>query len=246
MFPPVLAYLGAMKLLLRSLLALGLFLAPVAHAKAADNVVLVELFTSQGCSSCPPADENLGHLVGQDGVLALSMHVDYWDYLGWKDTFARPEHTKRQIAYRDAWGARVIYTPQMVVQGRFDVPGYRPDSIAESIGSANRLPEQASITIKRDGGMLKAVVTSRGDAEDCTIWMASYDHEQTVRIERGENAGESITYHNVVDKLMRVGARDANAVQEIALPQPEAGGGVAIWLQENATGRILTASYIDG
>ena len=246
MLTPVLAYLSDMKLLLRSLLALGLLLVPVAHAKAADDVVLVELFTSQGCSSCPPADSNLAKLIGQEGVLALSMHVDYWDYLGWKDTFGRREHTNRQIDYRDAWGARVIYTPQMVVHGRFDVPGYRLDSIAESIGSAHRLPRKASISIRRDGGMLKAVVTSKEDTTDCTIWMASYDHKQTVQIERGENAGEQITYHNVVDKLMRVGERRSGEVQEIALPQPGQGSGIAIWLQDNRTGRILSASYIDG
>ena len=246
MFRRFVAYLGVMKLLLRSFLAIGLLFSPAAHVQAADNVVLVELFTSQGCSSCPPADANLGRLVGQDGVLALSMHVDYWDYLGWKDTFARPEHTKRQIDYRDSWGARVIYTPQMVVHGQFDVPGYKPDQIIESIGSAHRIPRRASIEIKRDAGMLKAIVTSEGDVADCTIWVASYDHEQTVRIQRGENAGEQITYHNVVDKLMRVGSRDSDRMQEVALPQPDQGGGVAIWLQENSTGRILSASFIDG
>ena len=88
-----------------------------APSYAADNVVLVELFTSQGCSSCPPADKNLGDLEGVEGVLGLSMHVDYWDYLGWRDTFAQRKHTDRQFAYRDYMGARVVYTPQMIVQG---------------------------------------------------------------------------------------------------------------------------------
>lgn len=233
-------------MLLRSLMALGLLFSPAVHVQAADDVVMVELFTSQGCSSCPPADANLGRLKGTEGVLALSMHVDYWDYLGWKDTFARPEHTRRQIAYRDARGQRVIYTPQMMVQGQFDVPGYKPDQIAEAIGSANRLQRNASIAIKRAGGMLKALVSSEGALGDCTIWVASYDHEHTVRIQRGENAGAEITYHNVVDKLMRVGSRASHAVQEVALPQPEQGGGVAIWLQDDNTGRILSASFIDG
>ena len=242
----VFPYLGSMKMLLRSLMALGLFMSSAAFTQAADDIVMVELFTSQGCSSCPPADANLGRLTAEEGVLALSMHVDYWDYLGWKDTFARPEHTKRQIAYRDARGERVIYTPQMMVQGQFNVPGYKPDQIIEAIGSAQRLPRTANIAIKRDGGMLKAVVTSKGDVTNCTIWVASYDHAHTVQIQRGENAGSKITYHNVVDKLMRVGSRDSDTVQEVALPQPEQGSGVAIWLQDNQTGRILSASYING
>lgn len=214
-------------------------------ATAADDVVMVELFTSQGCTSCPPADENLGKLANRDDVIALSLHVDYWDYLGWRDTFARPEHTVRQKSYRDAMGARVIYTPQVVVQGEFDVPGYRPDQIDEAIGVAQRLSRTANIKIQRADGMLKAIVTSKGDVSKCTIWVASYNRSSTVEIQRGENAGKQITYHNVVDKLMRVGSRDSNAPQEIALPQPEPGTGVAVWLQDDETKRILSASYIN-
>ncbi len=136
--------------------------------QAADDVVMVELCTSKGCSSCPPADANLGKLSRRDDVIALSMHVDYWDYLGWRDTFAKREHTERQVAYRDAMGARVIYTPQMVVQGRFDVPGYRPDQIEEAIGTAYRPPRQANNPLQREDGMPKANVTAGGEMADCT------------------------------------------------------------------------------
>ena len=239
-------YLGAMKNLLFSLMVVISTLGSSAVATAADDVVMVELFTSQGCSSCPPADANLGKLAERDDVIALSVHVDYWDYLGWRDTFAKREHTERQVAYRDAMGARVIYTPQMVVQGQFDVPGYMPDQIEEAIGAAYRLPRNAKISIQRDQGMLKALVTSKGEAADCTIWVASYNRAASVEIERGENAGEQITYHNIVDKLMRVGSRESHAPQEIALPQPDPGSGVAVWLQDNRTQRILSASYING
>lgn len=239
-------YLGGMKNLLFSLMVAVATVGSSAIATAADDVVMVELFTSQGCSSCPPADANLGKLAERDDVIALSMHVDYWDYLGWRDTFAKREHTERQVAYRDAMGARVIYTPQMVVQGRFDVPGYMPDQIEEAIGSAYRLQRTAKISIQREQGMLKALVTSKGDTADCTIWVASYNRSASVEIERGENAGETITYHNIVDKLMRVGTRDSHELQEIALPQPNPGSGVAVWLQDNRTQRILSASYING
>lgn len=242
----VVDYPGNMKKLLRTLMAILAVLGFSVAAKAADDVVMLELFTSQGCSSCPPADANLGKLSKRDDVIALSMHVDYWDYLGWRDTFAKREHTQRQVAYRDAMGARVIYTPQMVVQGRFDVPGYRPDQIEEAIGAAYRLPRLANISIQRADGMLKAIVTSRGEMSECTIWVASYDRSATVEIARGENAGEQITYHNIVDKLMRVGSRKSHAPQEVALPQPDPGTGVAIWLQDVETQRIISASFING
>ncbi len=239
-------YPGNMKKLLRTLMAMLAVLGFSVAAHAADDVVMLELFTSQGCTSCPPADENLGKLANRDDVIALSMHVDYWDYLGWRDTFAKREHTQRQVAYRDAMGARVIYTPQMVVQGRFDVPGYRPDQIEEAIGTAYRLPRQANISIQRADGMLKAIVTSRGEMPECTIWVASYDRSATVEIGRGENAGRQITYYNVVDKLMRVGSRKSNAPQEVALPQPDPGTGVVIWLQDVETQQIISASFING
>lgn len=235
-----------MKNLLRIFLALWVLAGLSTPATAADDVVMVELFTSQGCSSCPPADANLGRLTEREDVIALSMHVDYWDYLGWKDTFGRKEHTLRQLAYRDAMGARVIYTPQMVVQGKFDVPGYRPDHIVEAIGSAHRLPREANIAIKHEAGMLKAVISSKDIAANCTIWMASYNRSATVEIQRGENAGAEITYHNIVDKLMRVGSRESQETQEVALPQPEPGSGIVIWLQDDRTQRIISASYVNG
>src|SRR5262245_21873769 len=90
----------------------------IAPRPAAADPVLVELFTSQGCSSCPPADQFLGELSQRSGVVALSFHVDYWDYIGWKDRFAKPEYTQRQKGYRDALNLRTLYTPQMVIDGR--------------------------------------------------------------------------------------------------------------------------------
>lgn len=217
-----------------------------APSHAADNVVLVELFTSQGCSSCPPADKNLGDLASMDGVLGLSMHVDYWDYLGWRDTFAQRKHTDRQFAYRDYMGARVVYTPQMIVHGTNDVPGYRPAMIKSTIEGLASEDRGASIEIGNDGGMLKATITANGDGLARTIFIATYTKQTTVDIRRGENAGRTITYHNVVDELMNVGTWDGTASQDVSLPKPNAGGGTAIWLQENQTGRILAASYIEG
>lgn len=232
------------KLLHPILLASALGLAsPV--AMAGDNVVMVELFTSQGCSSCPPADHTLGRLADRDDVLPLSMHVDYWDYLGWRDTFGSPEHTKRQYAYRDTMGARVVYTPQMVVQGSHDVPGCRGDLVEAAIAEAAAATSPAQIRITREPGMASAEISTTTDARDCTVWMASYQQEAVVRIDRGENAGETMTYSNVVDKLMKVRAWDGSGPLSVDLPVPQPGHGVAIWLQDNKTGRILAASFFE-
>lgn len=213
-------------------------------ARAEEPVVLIELFTSQGCSSCPPADRNLAALAERDDVIALGLHVDYWDYLGWRDTFGRPEHTERQFAYRDFLGGRVIYTPQIIVQGMRDVPGHKAAAIEAAIAEARAVPSPADVKIVTDDGMLKAVLTETTMPERCTVWMASYNKLETVRIRRGENAGKTIGYHNVVNKLMRVGSWNGSA-QQIALPQPGAGEGVAVWLQDDRTGRVLAAQFVE-
>lgn len=233
-----------MKKLLVSLLpALALSLAAPA-AGAGENAVLVELFTSQGCSSCPPADRNLAALADREDVIALSLHVDYWDYLGWRDTFGRAEHTQRQFAYRDLMGNRVVYTPQMIVNGVRDVPGYRSKLLETAIAEALGETPRAALEIVAEGGMLKAVLDAASAPERCTVWIASYDRQEKVTIRRGENAGKTITYHNVVTKLMRVGTWDGTT-QQIALPQPGAGEGIAVWLQDDRTGQVLAARFVE-
>ena len=235
-----------MKHLLASALAFTMLATAPSAVQAAEDVVLVELFTSQGCSSCPPADRNLGDLTRVEGVLPLSMHVDYWDYLGWKDTFADRKHTQRQFAYRDFLGARVVYTPQMIIQGAHDVPGYKPDLIAKTIQTVQESERAARIAIRSESGMLKAELTPVGKPSRCTVWVATFEKKATVAIDRGENAGRSITYHNVVQNLMKVGPWSGNEVTEIDLPQPSQREGVAIWIQDDRTGRILSVSFVEG
>ena len=224
--------------------ALAALLMTAAPAKADDTIVLVELFTSQGCSSCPPADKNLAALAERDDVIALSMHVTYWDYLGWRDTFGRDEHTRRQVAYRDIMGARVIYTPQVVVHGVTDVPGHKGKAIDAAIDDARAKGSDTKLDIISDGGMVKAVLAATDVPERCTVWIASYTKSATVQIQRGENAGREITYHNVVTKLMCVGNWDGTA-QNVALPDPGAGEGVAVWIQDSRTGKVLAAQFIE-
>lgn len=229
----------------RFLIAAALFFPLSGTAVAQDNVVLVELFTSQGCSSCPPADETLTYLAQRKDVLALSLHVDYWDYLGWQDTFAHAEHTARQAEYRDRLGSRVLFTPQVVVGGTESVPGYKRSMIEGAIARAAESPQDASIEIQKEDGMLHAEISNKGAQRASTIWVAAYDRSATVEIERGENAGRTFTYRNVVDKLMKVGPWQVDGQHRFSLPQPGPGEGIAVWLQEDRTGRILAASYTE-
>lgn len=242
-------YYPPMRLLLAPIFA-GLLLATAAAADEgvegdpAERIVMVELFTSQGCSSCPPADANLAKLADRDDVLALSMHVDYWDYLGWRDTFGRPENTRRQFMYRDAMGARVVYTPQAIVHGTFDVSGGRMDRLLAAIDKARELERHAWLEIAQADGMMKVMLKSESGMTPCTVWIAAYDREASVEITRGENAGKTISYHNVVSKLMKVGHWEGD-VRELSLPQPEAGEGIAVWLQDDHTGRILSVAFVE-
>ena len=229
----------------RAVLAPLLFVSLAGAAGAEDNVVLVELFTSQGCSSCPPADKTLAELADRDDVLALSLHVDYWNYLGWQDTFAQAEHTQRQAEYRDKLGSRVLFTPQIVVDGTRSVPGYKRAMIDSAIAQAAETPDPASIEIGSENGMLHAEITGDRTHGPGTIWVASYDQAATVKIDRGENTGRTFTYRNVVEKLMKVGPWQANGPEKFPLPQPGPGEGIAVWLQDDSTGRILAASFAE-
>jgi hypothetical protein len=217
--------------------------APVAQAEG--GVAVVELYTSQGCNSCPPADEVLALLSGRDDVIALSLHVDYWDYLGWRDTFAQRQFTQRQVAYRDAWRKSVVYTPQMVVQGRHDVMGSHPDDLAAAIDAALEIEPPIKVTIERVGGMLKCRIEPGPKRTVGIVWIAKYTMNATVEIEHGENAGRTITYMNVVNSLNRIGSWAGSEPEEIAMPQPGPGEGVAIWIQAGEAGPILAAAKIE-
>lgn len=216
------------------------------NADASDgNVVMVELFTSQGCASCPPADEHLAELARRDDVLALSLHVDYWDYLGWRDTYADPIHRIRQAEYRDKLGSRVLFTPQMIINGRQSLPGTRHELIENAIEEEAQLPAAAAIQLDQEDGMLHVEITRLEEPGPCMIWVAAFDREATVEIKRGENAGRVFTYRNVVGKLMKLGPWNGRDQARLPLPQPAKGEGIAVWLQEEASGRIIAASFIE-
>jgi len=166
---------------------------------------VVELFTSQGCSSCPPADKLFGKYVDRTDLLALSYNVDYWDYLGWKDTLASPDNTERQRNYAQARGDGQVYTPQAVIDGRTHAVGSNQAQIDAALAKySDGLPVHLSLSSTGDA------VTVNIDAADpaakaamphATLWLVMYDRSVTVPIGRGENSGRTITYNNVVRKL---------------------------------------------
>jgi len=165
------------------------------------NPVVIELFTSQGCSSCPPADALLLEYGDRDDVITLALHVDYWDYIGWPDTFARPEHTDRQRAYASAAHKRMIYTPQMILNGETSIVGNQPDDLTLAI--SNHLARQplVSLHVQLHGADLQISAQNLGyDSADgdLIVQIMRYIPEETVEIRRGENAGKSISYGSVV------------------------------------------------
>lgn len=168
-------------------------------ASAQNNPVVVELFTSQGCSSCPPADQLIGELAGHDDVIALSLHVDYWDYIGWEDTFAEPAFTARQQGYSRAAGSTVVYTPQMIVDGAYIVQGNRPMELAATISERVAAPDPIAISVTAvDGALRIEAQRVAGDLPDLDVHIVSYSPHEQVDVLRGENAGHQTDHYNVV------------------------------------------------
>lgn len=161
--------------------------------------VLVELFTSQGCVNCPPADAILADLAGRQDVLALSWHVDYWDYLGWRDEFARPEFTARQRDYALSFSQRSLYTPQMVVGGRHVVQQIRPAELGALISAARAEPARVTISDRVDGPRHQIEIAPRGELPaDNVVQLIRYLPQRRVEVRGGENSGRHLHFTNIV------------------------------------------------
>jgi len=176
----------------------------------ADPRAVVELFTSQGCSSCPPADKVLGELANDPSVIALSMPIDYWDYLGWKDTLADSRFTARQKAYSQVRGDREVYTPQVVVNGSVHVIGSDLAKIQDAIHVTGKADGVMSVpvTLTQAGKQLNVSVAASGKAPAAMhgeVWICPVAKAVPISIGRGENRGRQVTYHNVVRGLLKVG-----------------------------------------
>ena len=212
---------------------------------AAPNPVAVELFTSQGCISCPPADVYFAGLAEQPGVIALSLHVDYWDYIGWEDSFGSPAFTERQKSYARAIGSRTIYTPQFVIAGRDRVEGFDPAGISLALAEAASRPPEVRLAVERHGDRLVILAGSDTRPEaPLLVDLVRYLPEATVEIERGENAGTVVSYRNIVLSWDRLGEWSGEEHLEVAVPMTGPEPGVLI-VQEPGPGAILAAMVVE-
>jgi hypothetical protein len=182
----------------------------------AEPRAVVELFTSQGCSSCPPADKIIGELAKDPSVIALSMPIDYWDYLGWKDTLADARFSARQQAYSRVRGDRGVYTPQVVVNGSVHLVGSDRAGIEDAIGDTRKAEGVMSVPVSMAlaGKQISVSVaaSSKGPAAmHGEVWICSISKEVSIAIGRGENRGREVTYHNVVRNLLKVGDWNGSA-----------------------------------
>ncbi|MFY0622009.1 MAG: DUF1223 domain-containing protein [Pelagimonas sp.] len=215
----------------------------VGAVQAQQAPVVVELFTSQGCSSCPPADELLAELGQRDDVIPLALHVDYWDYIGWKDVFASPEYTKRQKGYAHAGGWRTIYTPQMVVNGSEDVVGSRPMKVADLIMKHAMAPQKVSLELTRGGNQLTIQAEAKENIGPVEVHIVRYAAKEQVDIRRGENAGRKITYTHVVQDWDTKGRWNGRGSYDtkVRLKGDEP---VVVLLQKPGHGEILAAARL--
>ncbi|MEI6484823.1 MAG: DUF1223 domain-containing protein [Sphingomonadales bacterium] len=216
------------------LAALALIAAPALAADAAHPAV-IELFQSQGCSSCPPANENVMALADRPDLLVLSFGVTYWDQLGWKDNFAKAEFTRRQYDYKAGLGHDNVWTPQTVINGRVDVTGVRAAELQQAIARGDRGSGGPAVTATP---ARIAVAAGNGAAD---VWLVRYDPRIVqVPIKAGENRGRTLPHRNVVKNLVRLGGW-TGAASSFARPAAAAGLSEAVLVQRPGGGAVLAA-----
>lgn len=220
-------------------------LTPVALVTPRSPIV-IELFTSEGCSSCPPANAYLRELAGRPDLLPLSFHVDYWDYVGWKDRFADPAFTLRQRAYAAARGKMVMYTPQAIIGGAIDVIASDRKAVASAIDAAARRHPLHPLSLARDaGGTLNLVLPAARLSVPASLWLVTYRSQEASDVRGGENAGTRMITTNVVRSLREIGSWDGSAgLRAIALTTDEIAtgpDGCAIIANEAGSGAVVGA-----
>ena len=228
----------------RNLFATALFTSVAATAQA-DNSVVVELYTSQGCSSCPAADKILKNLANRPGVIALSMNVDYWDYLGWKDDLALPGNSARQRRYAKVMRSRHVYTPQLMVDGKTDVVGSRRSQVDKAVETHARTSDDAKVEAEVEGDRVKITVSPRSTTKrNAVVWLIGYDASITKDVGGGENRGRSIEYSNVVREWREAARWDGVSPLSFKSTRPAGDSGFAIIVQEGDVGPILGATQV--
>lgn len=233
------------KLILAAALIAGIYPAPVA-AEAGPTVV--ELFTSQGCSRCPPADAYLAELAARPDIIALSFHVDYWNYIGWRDPFSRAEFSARQRDYERHLNRRYVYTPQLVVDGRGETVGSKRQRVEKLIAAARRTAKlDIQVTHDRADSARIRIPAAAHRGRPAIVWVALYDSRHTTEIKSGENRGRKLVNTNVVRRLERVGTWNGRAAEftvDLARMGAKDRDGCAILVQRAGPGPILGAATI--
>jgi hypothetical protein len=196
----------------------------------AQTRAVIELFTSQGCSSCPPADKLLGELASDPSLVTISVPIDYWDYLGWKDTLADPRNTARQKAYARARGDGQVYTPQAVVNGSVHALGSDKAAIEQAIAKSRKegAMSLAPVTLAFDDGRISLALPDAQGAAGGEAWLCGLMHTATIPIARGENKGRTVTYHNVVRRWVKLGDWSGHAKSWSVPAQAIAGEGIDV------------------
>lgn len=235
-----------------TLVALALLAATALPGAAGDTPVLVELFTSQGCSSCPQADALAGRLSERDDVVVLSFHVNYWDYIGWSDPFASEQTTERQYGYARALGERNVYTPQMVIGGALPVVGSDERAVMRAIERAGRQLESApTIRFSRRGNdLLVELGAAEAPRRPADVLLVRYADRRETDVPLGENAGRQLVNHHVVRDMQVVGQWDGGPGEIVLAGESFAAGepgrdGCALFIQRTGQGGILAAVDFD-
>lgn len=237
-----------------ALAALLAGLAGLTHRAMARPLGVVELFTSQGCNSCPPADAVLADLADRGDIVALAYHIDYWDYLGWKDTLGSRPNTRRQYRYAKAFGDPSVYTPEAVIDGRANVNGAKADAIRGALSRLKAAGKGLNIDVTANYGGNGLIVETSGGAGGRTnakIVLVSFAPKKTVRILHGENRGRTMVYRNAVTSIEFAGDWNGKPGR-IEIPANLAGdcrpGGCAVLFQEmkdgGLPGAILGAAFV--
>jgi hypothetical protein len=220
-----------------ALLAASVALPALADEVKTNPKAVLELFTSQGCASCPPADALLTSFAQRPDIIALAYHVDYWDYIGWTDTFGTKASTDRQRAYATAWASNNIYTPELVVNGAKDVVGSRKPDVD---GAVERAVLPIPVSLTADGKTLDVSIDGKPGERESSVWLVTFINKADVAVERGENAGKTLSYGQVVTGRHILGVWDPNAGTHLKLPLDEVltapSDGAAILVQSEHDG----------
>jgi hypothetical protein len=215
----------------------------VTAARAGERPILVELFTSEGCSSCPPADALLAELASRPDVLALSFHVDYWDRLGWKDPFSSREATQRQNRYAALLDLASVYTPQIVVDGGWQAVGSDRAGVEHALDLARRDRQEVPVTLALDHGQAQIKLGPGSDAATVLVLLIGFDRRHVTAVKRGENGGRTLSHVDIVRGVEEI-ARYSGTAGAIAAPVRWNCDRIAVVLQAT-DGRVLGVAVSD-